>query len=259
MPENNDIKAKLDAIINNASRGGDSSIVNPDANAKGFSSGMTKRADRNLIREKLSLDVLSDLVHAMMHDETNEDLDKMIDDRIMAHILNDYKGTCSSYLCKAYDNTKDPMIANIIQEIEDQTEDIAKKLENPDDNSEIDTSKLLAGVDNYEELRQRLKEEVSQRVINDVAKVIKTHDDSPTFEGIDEKLQKAEKNKGNEAFKESKIITMSGEIVVEYALRGEQISTEDSLNMAIVEYCINQMDWLFRHNSIPNIHTKYGV
>ena len=119
MPENNDIKAKLQAIINNTSDG-DSSIANPDTGANGFSTGMTKRADRNLIREKLSLDVLSDLVHAMMHDETNEDLDRMIDDRIMAHIHNDYQGTCSSYLCKAYQNTNDDMIANIIQEIEDE-------------------------------------------------------------------------------------------------------------------------------------------
>jgi hypothetical protein len=258
MPENNDIKAKLQAIINNTSDG-DSSIVNPDTGANGFSTGMTKRADRNLIREKLSLDVLSDLVHAMMHDETNEDLDRMIDDRIMAHIHNDYQGTCSSYLCKAYQNTNDDMIANIIQEIEDETETIANKLDDPNDNSEIDTSALLAGVDNYEELRKRLKEEVSKRVVNDVAKVIKNHDDSPTFEGIDEKLKKADEPGDPDALKESAIITMSGAIVVEYALKGEQISTEESLNMAIVEYCINQMDWLFKQKCVADIHSKYGV
>lgn len=256
MPINNDIKSKLDAIINNSSYGGDSSIVNPSTSTNGFSSGMTKKADRDLIREKLSLDVLSDLVHAMMHDETNEDLDRMIDDRIMAHIKNDYKGTCSSYLCKAYENTKDDMIANIVQEIEDKTEDIAKKLEDPNDNSEIDTNSLLAGVTDYEELRKRLKDEVSKRVVNDVAKVIKQKDDAPRFDGIDEKLQKAE---DDNAFKESTIVTMSGAIVVEYALRGEQISTEDSLNMAIVEYCINQMDYLFKQRLETNIHTKYGV
>lgn len=262
MPENNDIKAKLDAIINNTPYGGDSSIVNPDTDANGFSTGMTTKVDKNLIRERLSLAVLSDIIHAMMHDETNEDLDRMIDDRIMAHIQNDYRGTCSSYLCKAYKNTNDDTIANIIQEIEDHTDKVAKSLEDTnsseDENGEINTSDLLAGVDNYEELRKRLKEEVSKRVVNDVAKVIGRKGDSPTFEGIDDKLQKMDEKDDNE-FKESAIVTMSGAIVVEYALKGEQISTEDSLNMAIVEYCINQMDYLFKQKCIADIHTKYGV
>ena len=260
MPENNDIKAKLEAIINNTPYGGDSSIVNPDTSANGFSTGMTQKADKNLIRERLSLAVLSDIIHAMMHDETNEDLDEMIDDRIMAHIQNDYKGTCSSYLCKAYKNTDDETIGNIVQEIENQTEEVAKSLEDPNDNDteEIDTSDLLSGVENYEELRERLKEEVSKRVVNDVAKVIGRKGDSPTFEGIDEKLQKADEN-NDDVLKESAIITMSGAIVVEHALKGEQISTEDSLNMAIVEYCINQMDYLFKQTCVSNIHTKYGV
>ena len=260
MPENNDIKAKLEAIINNTPYGGDSSIANPDTNANGFSTGMTQKADKNLIRERLSLAVLSDIVHAMMHDETNEDLDEMIDDRIMAHIQNDYKGTCSSYLCKAYKNTDDETIGNIVQEIENQTDEVAKSLEDPNDDNteEIDTSDLLSGVENYEELRERLKEEVSKRVVNDVAKVIGRKSDSPTFDDIDEKLQKADE-KNDDVLKESAIITMSGAIVVEYALKGEQISTEDSLNMAIVEYCINQMDYLFKQNCVSNIHTKYGV
>ena len=260
MPENNDIKAKLEAIINNTPYGGDSSIANPDTNVNGFSTGMTQKADKNLIRERLSLAVLSDIVHAMMHDETNEDLDEMIDDRIMAHIQNDYKGTCSSYLCKAYKNTDDETIGNIVQEIENQTDEVAKSLEDPNDDNteEIDTSDLLSGVENYEELRERLKEEVSKRVVNDVAKVIGRKSDSPTFDDIDEKLQKADE-KNDDVLKESAIITMSGAIVVEYALKGEQISTEDSLNMAIVEYCINQMDYLFKQNCVSNIHTKYGV
>lgn len=259
MPENNDIKAKLEAIISNTPYGGDSSIANPDTTANGFSTGMTQKADKNLIRERLSLAVLSDIVHAMMHDETNEDLDEMIDERIMAHIQNDYKGTCSSYLCKAYKNTDDETIANIVQEIENQTEEVAKSLEDPNDNTEeIDTSDLLSGVENYEELRERLKEEVSKRVVNDVAKVIGRKSDSPTFDDIDEKLQKADE-KNDDVLKESAIITMSGAIVVEYALKGEQISTEESLNMAIVEYCINQMDYLFKQKCTANIHTKYGV
>ena len=256
MPVNNDIKSKLDAIINNSTYGADSSIGAPDTDAKNFSTGMTFRADKNLIREKLSLNVLSDIIHAMMHDETTPDLDRMIDDRIMNHIKNDYKGTCSSYLCKAYDNTKDDMIANIIQEIEDKTDETVEKLENPDDNSEIDTNSLLAGVTDYEELRQRLKDEVSKKVVNDVAKVILQKDDAPKFDGIDDKLKKID---DDNAVKESAIVTMSGAIVVEYALKGEQISTEDSLNMAIVEYCINQMDWLFKQKVEQNIHTKYGV
>lgn len=259
MPENNDIKAKLEAIISNTPYGGDSSIANPDTTANGFSTGMTQKADKNLIRERLSLAVLSDIIHAMMHDETNEDLDEMIDERIMAHIQNDYKGTCSSYLCKAYKNTDDETIANIVQEIENQTEEVAKSLEDPNDNTEeIDTSDLLSGVENYEELRERLKEEVSKRVVNDVAKVIGRKSDSPTFDDIDEKLQKADE-KNDDVLKESAIITMSGAIVVEYALKGEQISTEESLNMAIVEYCINQMDYLFKQKCTANIHTKYGV
>ena len=46
---------------------------------------------------------------------------------------------------------------------------------------------------------------------------------------------------------------MCENIVMEYAMNGEKISTEDGLNIAIVEYCINKLDYLTR--TVPRIST----
>ena len=50
---------------------------------------------------------------------------------------------------------------------------------------------------------------------------------------------------------------MCGAIVSESAMEGNQISTEEGLNRAIVEYCINEMDFLFKQNAKKSAFVKY--
>jgi hypothetical protein len=40
---------------------------------------------------------------------------------------------------------------------------------------------------------------------------------------------------------------------------GNEISREDALEMAIVEYCINKMDRLLKQETKENIYTKYNI
>ena len=127
MP-NNDVRSLLDSIIHNTNQSfsqNDSKTVD-DAESVGVTvkhnNFHPQTFDSGKFREKLSLYVLHDLVGAMMHDETT-DLDCMIDQSIMKHIKDDYNGTCYGYLCNARDRLKSPLLGDIIQEVEDKTED----------------------------------------------------------------------------------------------------------------------------------------
>ena len=263
---NNDLKSKLDAIINNTSGTYPTNDIK-GLGANGMSADTKGAIDKHVLREKISLNVLSDLVHAMMSDETNPDVDRMIDDRIMKHIQNDYQGTCNSYLCKACDTTKDPMWDEVIQEIDKKVDEIVNADEKGADTDtyDIDTNSLLAGVDSYEDLRQRLKDEVSQKIINDVSKVITKSKDAPSFDGIDDKLSKDENPEENNSVNpetgltESVIVNLSGSLYMEEYNAGNEISREDALEMAIVEYCINKMDRLLKQETKENIYTKYNI
>ena len=77
-----------------------------------------------------------------MHDDTR-DLDCMIDESIMRHIHNNYKGSCYGYLCNARDRLKSPLIGDIVQEIDDKTNEVSNELSATKDegllNNEINT------------------------------------------------------------------------------------------------------------------------
>jgi len=227
--------------------------------------------DAGKFREKLSLYVLKDLISAMMHDETT-DLDGMIDNSIMNHIQQNYNGTCYGYLCNARDRLNSPFLGNVIQEIDDKTEEVESELSETknDDllNHEIDIKDVLKDAPDYDTFRKKLTEKVSNKVVDDVAGVLSKADDAPVFDNIDDEMKKSDNQEAEsegdidldeDVTNESVILKICGSIVTEAAINKQPISTEEGLNKAIVEYCIGQMDFLFKAQPKLSIYAKYKV
>lgn len=250
-----DIKGLLDSIID-----GDNSVSGSEkliaaANKPVNASMQTVDFDTDTFREKLSLYVLRDIISAMMADDT-KDYGDMIDESIMRHIRDDYKDTCYGYLCKNRDRLNSPILGDIVQEIDDATEEADKELKETNMVSDLHdpektTKEILKDITDYDELRERLKDEVSRKVINDVTKVVTQSNDAPVFDNIDEKIHK------KDATTESVILRMCSSIVTESTLAGNALSTEDGLKQSIVNYCLGEMDWLFKSDPMRKIVNRY--
>lgn len=275
----NEIKRLLDEIIDDGDHQKNTGPNVPVVHQPVTHNMTAATFDAGNFREKLSLCVLKDIISAMMHDET-EDLGGMIDSSIMRHIHDDYKGTCFGYLSKARDNLQSPILGDVIQEIEEKVDEVETDINKNgvvddavNNKPEIVTKDLLNDVRNYDELRQRLKDEVSRKVVNDVTKVITKSNDAPVFDNIDTSLKKVDstdtggenpteggntppEEAGNVA-SESVILTMTSSIVTEQAILGNRISTDEGINRAIITYCIGEMDALFKHDRSRSIVRKY--
>ena len=242
-----DIKGMLDAIIDGANNKFPNTVNSTIHQNPGVNTPTT--FDAGKFREKLSLYVLKDIICAMMHDET-KDLDGMIDQSIMKHIHDDYGCSCYDYLCKAKNKLNSPVLSDIIQEIDGKTLTIQSKVVDRQDDAFADDAANMAdelkNIENYDELRKRLKEVVSNKVVNDVAKVVTQSNDAPVFDDLDDKLEEKKSEKLEETTNESVILRMSGKFVSEAAVQGVQMSTEEGINRAIVEFCLNEMDYLFK-------------
>lgn len=242
-----DIKSMLDAIIDGANNKFPNTINSTIHQNPGVNTPTT--FDAGKFREKLSLYVLHDIICAMMHDET-KDLDGMIDQSILKHINDDYGGSCYGYLCKAKGALNSPVLSDIIQEIDGKTMQVQSKVvDRQDDSFTDDAANLtdeLKNIENYDDLRKRLKEVVSNKVVNDVAKVVTQSNDAPVFDDLDNKLEEKKNEKLEETTNESVILRMTGKFVTEAAMNGSPISTEEGMNRAIIEYCLNEMDYLFK-------------
>lgn len=223
--------------------------------------------DKGKFREKLSLYVLRDIISAMMGDDAS-DMDEMVDNAIMRHIKNQYNGSCYDYLNRAGERLDSPLIRDIVQELDDYTDAKAEELELTKDDdgidNEIDIDELLKDVANYDEYKKRLKDTVTDKVVNDVTKVIETRDDAPVFDNLDEELSSelgnAPTTKANEdTTTESVILKICGKIVTESYAHKEPITTDEGFNRAVVEYCIAQMDWLFKAEPKVCIFDEFGV
>ena len=305
------IKGLMDDIIN-------------DTNKKYSEDDGYEKFDKEGFREKLSMFVLRDIIDAMMAHDT-KDLDGMIDDSIMKHIHDDYKGTCYGYLCKSRDKCKSPLLADIIQEIDEKTDEVAQECsltKNEPVVEAADVKKMLEGVEDYDSFIEKLASEVSQKVVDDVAGLLTDGGaKAPSFSDLDDKIelqptdQKAiedeapaddaapeggpeqaateepvenpDEQKATEepevkkeedtnaatdvaptdtvdmsagevpeiSATESVILTMCGNIVLESAMNGVKMPTEEGLERAIVQFCLAEMDRLFKQPS--NIYDKY--
>lgn len=291
-----------------------------------------EKFDKDDYREKLSMFVLKDIISAMMANET-DGLDGMIDESIMKHIHDDYKGTCFGYLCNARDKCKSPLLAEIIQEIESKTCEAAQECAITKNHCIVeaaDVKKMLEGVEDYDQFIQKIASEVSEKVVDDVAGLLTdVGGKAPTFKDLDEKIELTpednnaqpeenaetpaaeaapEDTSGGEAdstsaeptegetpeeaapaeqpevkneedasmaadmsgvdtgadtgdtgaeipVEESVILTMCGNIVLEYALAGTPISTDEGLERAIVQFCLSEMDYMFKQPS--TVYKRY--
>ncbi len=280
----NDVKNLLDSIIDNTNNsypaGGKGPVYDKETVGayNTHNNFHPQTFDKGKFREKLSLYVLHDLVGAMMHDETT-DLDEMIDESIMRHIKNNYDGSCYSYLSNARDRLKSPLLADVIQEVDAKADEVEQELEETKDedalSGDIDIQTLLKDVTDYEDFREKLKDQVSKKVVDDVAGVITQRNDAPVFPDLDEKLNKqdaedAEKEAedeeateedmmGEDHTTESVILKLSGAIVTEAAINKVSMTTEEGINRAVVEYCINEMDYLFKADPKVNMYARYRI
>jgi hypothetical protein len=227
---------------------------------KAYDEGPGMTFDKGAFREKLSLYVLKDIVCAML-DENIDDADEMIDKSIMKHISDNYDGSCYGYLCHARDRLANPsmnVFGSIVQEINERANCAAEACSVTNRIQEAavqDAKELLDGVENYDQLREKLKKEVSQQVVNDVVKVITKSAEAPVFTDIDKKVEVVDKPEPainpngtsepeEDITSESFILKRLGNIVTEGAIDGEVISVEEAYDMAIVEYAIAHMDVL---------------
>lgn len=211
--------------------------------------------DKSAYKNKLSMFVLKDVISAMMHDET-QNVDTMIDSAIDDHLKNDCKCSPYDYLVKSRDNLNSPLIGDVIQEIDDYADTVEAELKDTKDpvkqDTEIDIKDLVKDIPDYDTFRKKLEEETSKRVVDDVSNEIINSNGAATYDNIDDKFAKKDPVKT-----ESVILRATGSIVTEAAMHGKTISTEDGLNQAIVEYCIAEMDYLFKHPITNSIYTKY--
>lgn len=259
-----DVKSILDAIID----GTNNKIPNTVNSTLHQNMGTPEPQtfDAGEFREKLSLYVLKDIICAMMHDET-KDLDGMIDQSIMKHIHDDYGCTCYDYLCKSRDKLNSPILSNVIQEIDDKAMTIQSKI--TDDNetdvdAEANMKDELKNVESYEELRKQLKDIVSKKVVDDVAKVITQSNAAPVFDDLDKKIveKKSESEEEeipleeNDTTNESTILKMTGAIIAEGAGYGITVAHKDAMNASIIEYCLCEMDYLFKMD--PSMSIRRG-
>lgn len=261
----NDVKNLLDSIIDDTDNSYNDNKLNSSHVSINPRSGshLPRTFDSGKFREKLSLYVLHDLVSAMMHDETT-DLDDMIDSSIMRHILNDYHGTCYGYLCHSRDRLKSPLVGDIIQEIENKTADVEKEVQATKDEdgikSTIDIDDILKNVSNYDEFRDKLKNAVSDKVVKDVTDVVTKRNDAVVFDDLDEELDaKRADDITPDNTNESVILRICGVIVTEAAMNKQPISTEEGINKAIVEYCIDQMDYLMLKSIYNPVSSRYHI
>jgi hypothetical protein len=260
MPNN--VKDMLDSIINNTDSSYQKDAKSPAFNKNTVGATVTSNNfhpqtfDSGKFKEKLSLYVLHDLVDAMMADDT-AGLDQMVDKSIMKHINDNYDGSCYGYLCAARDRLNSPLIRNIVQEVDDITEETEDKLEETKDDDtlagQINIQVLLKDVTDYDTFRDKLKDAVSKKVVDDVYGVVTKSNDAPVFDDLDEELEKKDsddvaedKKKEEDVTEESVILRLTGAIVTESAIAGNRMSTDEGMDQAIVEYCLHELDMCFK-------------
>lgn len=257
------ISSLLNDIIANGSNA-TTSVVNP--------SNVNVSFDKDKEKDKLAFGVIKDMTKAMMADDPPKD-ESMIDSSIMDHIQNDYKSTPFGYLNDAKNRLKSPLLESLIESIEEaviQEEADLKEKGYVSDNHKI-SSDILEGNPDYQTFRDKLAKETSNMVVNDVAGELLKTNQTPDFSNIDNKIKPVTKEDGSAPAEEepvteedqelpttpveenmqteSAIINMSQTIVTESYAAGNPLTTEQGMEKAICEYCVQQLCFLFKDTS----------
>ena len=89
-----------------------------------------------------------------------------------------------------------------------------------------------------------MKEKTSAQVVEQMKNVILKSNDAPAFDG--EKIDQKIGNPDNKAVEESSIMKIYSTIIYESYVDGKPtISSDMGMEMAFVEYCIDQLDHAF--------------
>ena len=285
-----DIKDLLDSIIKDTDKSyEDKHEASEDPHPMKF--------DKVNFREKLSLYVLKDLISAMMHDETKDldgmidsSIMRHINHNYGGSCYDYLKSSCKNLQSPLIGD----IIMEINEQCDKVEQEVCLTKKEPDYAQEaaLKTKELLKNCENYEEFRQNLMRKVSRDIVDDVTNVIVNGNEAPVFDDLDESLNKKSKEKkekeeseeekkdeqqenGNPQTQdqqqnqssetpaenmasESVIIQMCGEIVTECAIQEHRkMSVEEGMNRAIIEYCIVQMDGLFKQNPKQDALDKY--
>ena len=257
------ISSLLNDIISNGSNA-TTTVVNPsDANVS---------FDKDKEKDKLAFGVIKDMTKAMMADDVPDE--SMVDSSIMDHIQNDYKSTPFGYLNDAKNRLKSPLLESLVEAIEDtviQEEADFKEKGYVSDIHKI-SSDILEGNPDYQTFRDKLAKETSNMVVNDVSSELLKSNQAPDFSNIDNKIKPVSKNEatpeGGEEEPvteeeqelpttpveenmqtESAIINMSQTIVTESYAAGKPMTTEQGMEKAICEYCVQQLCFLLKDTS----------
>jgi hypothetical protein len=256
-----------------------------------------EKFDKVNFREKLSMYVLRDLISAMMHDDTKDldgMIDQSVMRHIKTNYGGSCYGYLKSACDKLQSPLIGNIIMEINNKC-DEVEEQVCLTKNPKciEEAEMKTKELLKNCDNYDEFRQRLMNKVSKDIVDDVTNVVVNGNEAPVFDDLDESLNKKSKEDKEKEAKEdeqkeekaeeggtpetedkqpdqasetpndqvkseSVILKMCEAIVTEsYVKEHKKMTSEEGLNRAIIEYCIVQMDGLFKQNPKQDGFDRY--
>ena len=254
-----DIKNLLDGIIertNNSYPASANSVTSGNLGAMHKVNTPTT-FDKGAFKEKLAMYVLKDIIQAMMMDDTS-DLDNTIDTSILRHMHDDCGCGCYNYLSNARHKLKSDLLGDIIQEIDDKTEEVTAKVtltKDPSVADQVDIKEILKNVENYEDFTKLLKEKTSKQVVDQMKNVLIQSNGAPTFDPkvVDQKI-----GGGDKAVEESSIMKIYSTIIYESYVDGKPTISEDmGMEMAFVEYCIDQLDHVFMATPKRPVMARY--
>ena len=242
-----DIKNLLDGIIERTNTAYPASANNVTSGNLGALHKVNTPTtfDKGAFKEKLAMYVLKDIIQAMMMDDTS-DLDNTIDTSILRHMHDD----CGCGLL---------LLGDIIQEIDNTADEVTVKVsitKDPSVADQVDIKEILKNVENYEDFTKLLKEKTSNQVVNQMKNVLLQSNDAPTFDAktLDQKIGNNEK-----AVEESSIMKIYSTIIYESYVDGKPtISSDMGMEMAFVEYCIDQLDHVFMATPKKSLMARYS-
>ena len=255
-----DIKNLLDGIIERTNTAYPASANNVTSGNLGALHKVNTPTtfDKGAFKEKLAMYVLKDIIQAMMMDDTS-DLDNTIDTSILRHMHDDCGCSCYNYLSNARHKLKSDLLGDIIQEIDNTADEVTVKVsitKDPSVADQVDIKEILKNVENYEDFTKLLKEKTSNQVVNQMKNVLLQSNDAPTFDAktLDQKIGNNEK-----AVEESSIMIIYSTIIYESYVDGKPtISSDMGMEMAFVEYCIDQLDHVFMATPKKSLMARYS-
>ena len=260
------IKNMLDDIINRTNKSYPASASNvTDGNLGAIHKiNAPTTFDKGAFKEKLSMYVLKDLIQAMMVDDTS-DLDNTIDTAILRHMKDDCGCGCYNYLKGAKDRLKSDLLGDIIQEIDEAADTASEKVsvtKDPETANDVDVNDILENVDDYNEFKKLLTEKTTNQVVEQMKNEIVNSNQGAVWNDkeADEKIGTGTPKVNTPTpGTESSIMKIYSTIIYESYVDGKPtIDEETGMEMAFIEYCLDQLDHCFKVTPKHPIMARYN-